>query len=39
LGFGIKMNRFKFNYAHSKFHSATNVNTFSLEIDLDYRKY
>jgi len=39
LGFGIKMNRFKFNYAHSKFHSATNVNTFSLEIDLDHRRY
>ena len=39
FGFGIKMNRFKFNYAHSKFHSAANVSTFSLEIDLDNRKY
>ena len=39
LGFGIKMNRFKFNFAHSKFHSAANVNTFSLEIDLDTRRY
>jgi hypothetical protein len=38
LGFGIKMNRFKFNFAHSKFHSAGNVNTFSLEIDLDNRR-
>ena len=37
FGFGIKMNRFKFNYAHSKFHSASNVSTFSLEIDLDNR--
>jgi hypothetical protein len=39
FGFGIKMNRFKFNYAHSKFHSAANVSTFSLEIDLDNRRY
>ncbi|AUC83799.1 penicillin-binding protein [Polaribacter sp. ALD11] len=39
FGFGIKMNRFKFNYAHSKFHSASNVSTFSLEIDLDNRRY
>jgi hypothetical protein len=38
LGFGIKMNRFKFNFAHSKFHSASNVNTFSLEINLDNRR-
>jgi hypothetical protein len=35
FGFGIKLNRFKFNYAHSKFHSAANTGTFSLEIDLD----
>jgi len=39
FGFGIKMNRFKFNYAHSKFYSAANVSTFSLEIDLDNRRY
>jgi|TARA_B110000046_G_C12976463_1_gene391355 hypothetical protein len=38
LGFGIKMNRFKFNYAHSKFHSASNTGTFSLEIDLGNSK-
>jgi hypothetical protein len=36
-GFGIKMNRLKFNYAFSKFHSATSSSTFSLQIDLDRR--
>ncbi|WP_397446233.1 type IX secretion system protein PorQ [Polaribacter sp. R77954] len=36
-GFGIKMNKIKFNYAYSKFHSATNASTFSLQIDLDKR--
>ncbi|MAD97136.1 MAG: penicillin-binding protein [Flavobacteriaceae bacterium] len=35
FGFGIKMNRFKLNYAFSKYHSATDVGTFSLHIDLD----
>ncbi|WP_435416576.1 type IX secretion system protein PorQ [Polaribacter aestuariivivens] len=35
VGFGIKMNRFKFNYAYSKYHSASNASTFSLEIDLN----
>lgn len=39
FGFGIKMNRFKFNYANSKFHTAANVSTFSLEIDLDSRRW
>lgn len=34
-GFGIKMNKLKFNYAYSKFHSASNASTFSLLIDLD----
>ncbi|OAD44664.1 type IX secretion system protein PorQ [Polaribacter atrinae] len=37
-GFGIQMNRLKFNYAYSKFHSATNASTFSLLIDLDSRR-
>ena len=37
FGFGIKMNKLKFNYAYSKFHSATNASTFSLQIDLDRR--
>jgi hypothetical protein len=35
FGFGLKMNKLKFNYAYSKVHSASNVSTFSLEIDLD----
>lgn len=34
-GFGIQMNKLKFNYAYSKFHSASNASTFSLQIDLD----
>lgn len=33
-GFGLKMGRFKLNYAFSKFHPASNTNTFSLNIDL-----
>ncbi|WP_235869133.1 type IX secretion system protein PorQ [Polaribacter aquimarinus] len=35
FGFGLKMNKFKLNYAYSKFHSAANASTFSLLIDLD----
>jgi hypothetical protein len=35
VGFGIKMNRIKFNYAYSKFHATTNASTFSLEFDLN----
>lgn len=35
FGFGIQMNRLKFNYAYSKYHSASNNSTFSLLIDLD----
>jgi len=37
-GFGIKMNKLKFNYAYSKFHSAANASTFSLLINLDSRR-
>ena len=37
LGFGIKMNRLRFNYAFSRFHSADNTSTFSLLFDLDRR--
>ena len=33
-GFGLKMGRFKLNYAFSKFHPVSNTNTFSLNIDL-----
>ncbi len=36
VGFGIQMNRLKLNYAYSKYHSASNASTFSLEIDLNY---
>lgn len=35
FGFGLKMNKIKLNYAYSKFHSASNVSSFSLEIDLN----
>jgi len=41
-GFGLKMGRFNFNYAFSKFHPETNTNTFSLNIDLaksGFKKY
>ncbi|WP_405604013.1 type IX secretion system protein PorQ [Polaribacter sp. Asnod1-A03] len=37
-GFGIQLNSLKFNYAYSKFHSASNTNTFSLLIDLNNRR-
>ena len=37
FGFGIKMNKLKFNYAFSKYHSATSASTFSLQFDLDKR--
>lgn len=38
LGFGIKMNKLRFNYAFSKYYTATNTSTFSLQIDLDKRR-
>lgn len=38
FGFGLKMNNFKLNYAYSKVHTASNVSTFSLQIDLDRRR-
>ena len=34
-GFGIKLKKFKFNYAFSKFHPASNASTFSLLINLN----
>lgn len=34
-GFGLKLNKFKLNYGFSKYHPASNVNTFSLQINLD----
>lgn len=37
FGFGIKMNKIKFNYAFSKYHAASSASTFSIYIDLDQR--
>ena len=34
-GFGLKMNKLKFNYAFSKYHPASNVSAFSLQINLN----
>lgn len=39
FGFGLRMNKFKLNYAYSKYHSASNVSTFSLQIDLGGRNH
>ncbi len=33
FGFGIRISKFKFDYAHSRYHNASNVNTFGLRID------
>lgn len=33
-GFGLKMGKLKLNYAYTKFHPASNTNTFTLQIDL-----
>ena len=38
FGFGLKMNNFKLNYAYSKVHTASNVSSFSLQIDLDRKR-
>jgi hypothetical protein len=38
FGFGLKMNKLKLNYAYSKVHTASNVSTFSLQIDLDRKR-
>lgn len=35
VGFGVKMNRIKFNYAFSKYHAASSSSTFSLIFDFD----
>ncbi|WP_075342854.1 type IX secretion system protein PorQ [Tenacibaculum agarivorans] len=35
FGFGLRMNKIKLNYAYSRFHSASNVSTFGLSIDLN----
>lgn len=33
-GFGLKMGRFKFNYAFTKYHPVANTSTFSINIDI-----
>ena len=38
FGFGIQMKKIRFNYAFAKVHTASNVSTFSLEIDLDSKQ-
>ena len=38
FGYGLKMNNFKLNYAYSKVHTASNVSTFSLQINLDRKR-
>ena len=38
FGFGIKINKMRFNYAFSRYHAASNTSTFSLQIDLDRRR-
>lgn len=37
VGFGLKMRRYKLNYAYSNVHTASNVSTFSLQINLDQK--
>ena len=38
-GFGLQMRRLKLNYAFTKFHPASNTNTFTLNIDLSKKTY
>ncbi len=35
FGFGLRMNKIKLNYAYSRFHSASNVSTFGISINLN----
>ncbi|QMU64256.1 MAG: type IX secretion system protein PorQ [Flavobacteriaceae bacterium] len=37
FGFGIRMNKLKFNYAFSKYHTASSTSTIGINIDLDSR--
>ncbi len=34
VGFGLKISYFKFDYAHVRYHSASNVNMFGITVDL-----
>jgi len=38
-GFGLKMRRLKLNYAFTKFHPASNTNTFTLQINLSKKTF
>ena len=38
-GFGLKMGKLKLNYAFTKFHPASNTNTFTLNIDLSKESF
>lgn len=38
-GFGLKMGKLKLNYAFTKFHPASNTNTFTLNINLSKRTF
>ncbi|MCK0130990.1 type IX secretion system protein PorQ [Flavobacteriaceae bacterium F08102] len=38
-GFGLQMGKFKFNYAFTKFHPASNTNTFTIEINLAQKTF
>ncbi len=38
FGFGLRMNKVKLNYAYSRFHTASNVSTFGIAIDLNSGK-
>lgn len=35
FGFGLRMNKVKLNYSYSRFHTASNVSTFGIAIDLN----
>ncbi|SNR16331.1 type IX secretion system protein PorQ [Tenacibaculum jejuense] len=38
FGFGLRMNKVKLNYAYSRFHTASNVSTFGIAVDLNRGK-
>lgn len=38
-GFGLKMGRFKFDYAFTKYHPVSNTSTFTLHFDLNKRRF
>ena len=38
FGFGLRMNKVKLNYSYARFHTASNVSTFGISIDLNRGK-